>query len=373
MRWRLTLMTAMLIAIVCLLLNLFISHLAIIQLDEMQNYMIKIAPNEQDSILIGIGELGLFTDLTNQIQQAKNTFFIQSIVATIIVMVLGGTLTYFMADKILAPLRQFTSHVQKIQAQNLSKPLKVPKAEDEIACLAHSFNKMLKRLDKAFMIQRQFSASAAHELRTPLAIMQTNLEVLQKKDTPQLFEYDNMINMMAEQTERLSHLVGTLLEMTELQTIQRNDRISLFALVEEVICDLTQVATQKKVTLVQKSGDAVLIGSDLLLYRAIYNLVENAIKYNRFNGTVTLEIHTRNNMVDLRVIDTGIGIIKEKWETIFDPFVCVDKSFSRTMGGGGLGLALVRDIANQHGGKVQIVQSSDLGTEIVLTLPLIRL
>ena len=260
--------------------------------------------------------------------------------------------------------------MEKIQIQNLSEPLEIPHTEDEVARLTRSFNAMLERLGHGLTVQRQFSANAAHELRTPLAVMQTRLELLQKQKNPIPAEYKEALQMTLEQTERLSHLVEALLELTELETVQLSDHVSLSALVEEVLCDLTQVAEEQNITLIQEPGEATLTGSDLFLYRAIYNLVENAIKYNRPNGSVTVSIHSEAGWGILRISDTGIGIDKANWTSIFDPFVCVDKSRSRAMGGAGLGLALVRDIAKQHRGSVQVTQSSPYGTEILLKLPI---
>jgi len=283
---------------------------------------------------------------------------------------LGSSLfTWFLTGRALAPLREFSDRMETIQAQNLSEPLEEPATQDEVARLTRSFNGMLERLDRAFTAQRQFSANAAHELRTPLAVMQTSLEVLQKREQPSMEEYADAVQMAAEQTGRLSHLVGTLLEMTELQTVQCTDHIALSALIEEVICDLAQIAGERQVTLIQMPGEAEVTGSDPLLYRAVYNLVENAIKYNRPGGSVTVGVRTENDTAIVSVMDTGIGIDRGSWESVFEPFVRVDKSRSRAMGGVGLGLALVRDIAVQHGGSVRIAHSSDKGTEMLLTLP----
>lgn len=370
LQWRLTLMTAALVTIVCLLLNLIISYSAIIRIDEIEDYVLEITPNGQEHMIIGLDNLGLSDTISEQIEQARHTFHFQSIMATLAVILLGSMCTYFIAGRVLTPLRQFSDHMEKIQAQNLSEPLEIPAAQDEIARLHNSFNEMLEKLNQAFTIQRRFSANAAHELRTPLAVMQTKLDVLQKRESPTMAEYAEAIQMLSEQTGRLSHLVSILLEMTELQTVQRTDHISLSALIEEVFCDLTQIADERSITLIQESGDAMVIGSDPLLYRAVYNLVENAIKYNRPNGNVTVRIKKDNHTAIVSVTDTGIGINKENWTKIFEPFVRVDKSRSRSMGGVGLGLALVRDIAVQHGGSVKVTQSSDWGTEIVLVLPM---
>lgn len=370
LQWRLTLMTAVLVTAACLLLLVFISHSAFLKLDEVGSYVVEIPLEGQETMVIGMDGLEGYPNLSERVQQTKDAFRFQSVLATLGVIAVSSALTYFLAGRALAPLRRLSSHMERIQAQNLSEPLKMPDTEDELARLTRSFNEMLGRLDQAFTAQRQFSANAAHELRTPLTVMQTNLDVLKKRDHPSNEEYAEAMQTVREQTGRLANLVSVLLEMTELQTIQRTDQISLSALIEEVICDLTQVADEKGVTLIQKEGEAVLTGSDPLLYRAVYNLIENAVKYNRPNGTVTVGVRTEEGAAVLSVADTGIGISEEDWNKIFDPFVRVDKSRSRAMGGAGLGLALVREIAKQHGGSVRVVKSSDRGTEMRLTLPL---
>ncbi len=366
LQWRLTIMLAAFMMVSCLLLNLLISSSAVMRIDKVENYIMEIEPSSQNSFVIDVDD----SELLAHIRQAKNTFRIQSIAATVIVILLSGVFTYFLAGRALAPLRAFSSYMEKLQTENLSEQLEIPKTGDEIARLTCSFNKMLNRLNQAFEAQRQFSANAAHELRTPLAVMQTKLDVLQKRKEPTLEVYKETVAMLSEQTGRLSDLVSVLLEMTELQTVQRTDKIALSALVEEVLCDLTQIADNKGVELIQEKGEATLVGSDTLIYRAIYNLVENAIKYNRPNGIVTVGIKTGDDRAALYVKDTGTGIQPENWENIFAPFVREDKSRSHAMGGAGLGLALVRDIAGQHGGSVRIVQSSETGTEVVLTLPM---
>lgn len=365
LQWRLTLVTAVLVTAACLLLNLFLSHSAVLRIDELGSYLVNIDPVVESSFVIEMDE----PELSALVEQSKQTFRFQSVAATLAVILTSSALTYFLTGRALAPLRKFSAHMETIQAQNLSDPLEEPGTGDEIARLTHSYNEMLIRLDQAFTAQRQFSAAAAHELRTPLAVMQTNLDVLRKKQEPTPGEYAETVEMMSEQTGRLAHLVSVLLEMTELRTVQRADSVSLSALVEEVLCDLDQVAGKRSVTLRQEPGEAVLTGSDSLLYRAVYNLVENAIKYNRPSGTVTVGVETEDDAILLRVSDTGIGIPPEQWESVFNPFVRVDKSRSRSMGGAGLGLALVREIAEQHGGGVRVVRSSEKGTEILMELP----
>lgn len=364
-------MTAVLVTAVCLLLNLFISNSAVMHIHEIESCMVEISPNGQETFVLDARSL--YPDLQEQIREKADAFRIQSIFITLAVILIAGVLTYFLAGRALTPVRKLSVRMEEVEAQNLSEPLEQSQTEDEVARLTRSFNGMLARLDRAFRTQRQFSANAAHELRTPLAVMRTELDVLKKRKAPTPAEYAQAIQRTSEQTERLSHLVDMLLELTDLGTAPRNEHISLGALIEEVLFDLAQVADQKKVMLCQEPGDAELIGSDLLIYRAVYNLVENAIKYNRPNGRVTVGVKRENDAVILRVADTGIGIAEENRTSIFDPFVRVDKSRSRAMGGAGLGLALVKDIAQLHGGSVQVAKSSEKGTEIELRLSAAKL
>ena len=337
-------------------------------LEGISDYVVLVTPDNSNPISINVDPKILIPDLENQIQNTKNKFLFQSMIATGIIILLSSICTWFVTRRALTPLRRFSDRISQVQAQNLSEPLEVPLSEDEISRLTRSFNDMLARLDNAFSAQKQFVASAAHELRTPLAVMQTNLEVFYKKPEHTHQEYDRLFTMLQEQTGRLSHLAEILLDMTGLQTVERSDTISLAALTEEVFCDLDPVAEKHQIRLIQTEGDCTVTGSYILLYRAVYNLVENAIKYNRPSGSVTVSIHTAESAV-LEVTDTGIGISPENQEKIFDPFYRVDKSRSRAMGGAGLGLALVSEIARQHNGQVKVTQSSKKGSTIALILP----
>ena len=385
LQWRLTLLISGLVITACALMYFFISRSAVTGLEGISDYVVLVTPDNSNPISINVDPKILIPDLENQIQNTKNNFLFQSIIATGIIILLSSICTWFVTRRALAPLRRFSDRISQVQAQNLSEPLEVPLSEDEISRLTRSFNDMLARLDNAFSAQKQFVASAAHELRTPLAVMQTNLEVFYKKPEHAPQEYDRLFTMLQEQTGRLSHLAEILLDMTGLQTVERSDTISLAALTEEVFCDLDPVADKHQIRLIQTEGDCTVTGSYILLYRAVYNLVENAIKYNRDSGNVrvtldadhkyfyvkvtdTVNIHSAESAV-LEVTDTGIGISPENQEKIFDPFYRVDKSRSRAMGGAGLGLALVSEIARQHNGQVKVTQSSKKGSTIALILP----
>ena len=387
---KLTLLLSLLMIISCVLMYFFISHSAVSGMDGLQNYMIKVDPQDGDSpITFNVDPKALFPQFEQEIQETKEAFLLRSVIATTIIILLSSVCTYFLTKKALTPLQKLTSEVSQIQAQNLSTQLAVPNSKDEIAQLTSSFNEMLTRLDNAFSTQKQFSANAAHELRTPLAVLQTNLEVFEKKQEPEMVEYQQLFTMIKEQTARLSQLVGTLLDMTNLKSVPRTDHVSLEELVDEVFCDLDPVAEKAGISIHfddSSSQDLYtdvhtpdasalnnnilnITGSYVLLYRAVYNLVENAIKYNRPNGSVTVSVKEKNGQAMILVKDTGIGISPENQKKIFDPFFRVDKSRSRAMGGAGLGLALVDSIAREHGGSVKVLESNEKGSIIALMLP----
>ena len=387
---KLTLLLSLLMIISCVLMYFFISHSAVSGMDGLQNYMIKVDPQDGDSpITFNVDPKALFPQFEQEIQETKEDFLLRSVIATTIIILLSSVCTYFLTKKALTPLQKLTSEVSQIQAQNLSTQLEVPNSKDEIAQLTSSFNEMLARLDNAFSTQKQFSANAAHELRTPLAVLQTNLEVFEKKQEPEMVEYQQLFTMIREQTTRLSQLVGTLLDMTNLKSVPRTDQVALEELVDEVFCDLDPVAEKAGISIHFDDNSSQdwhtdvhtpdasalnnnilnITGSYVLLYRAVYNLVENAIKYNRPNGSVTVSVKEKNGQAMILVKDTGIGISPENQKKIFDPFFRVDKSRSRAMGGAGLGLALVDSIAREHGGSVKVLESNEKGSIIALMLP----
>ena len=372
---KLTLLLSLLMIVSCVLMYFFISHSAVSGMDGLQNYMIKVEPQDGDSpITFNVDPKALFPQFEQEIQETKEAFLLRSVIATTIIILLSSVCTYFLTKKALTPLQKLTSEVSQIQAQNLSTQLPVPNSKDEIAQLTSSFNEMLTRLDNAFSTQKQFSANAAHELRTPLAVLQTNLEVFEKKQEPEMIEYRQLFTMIKEQTARLSQLVGTLLDMTNLKSVPRTDQVALEELIDEVFCDLDPVAEKAGISIHFDDSSSQdlhtdVTGSYVLLYRAVYNLVENAIKYNRPHGSVSVSVKQENGQAMVLVTDTGIGISPENQKKIFDPFFRVDKSRSRAMGGAGLGLALVDSIAKEHRGTVKVLESSETGSTIALMLP----
>jgi len=327
--------------------------------------------NKSDEIYISIPDdkWDEFADeFSVQVYNNKADYKRNSLIITVLLALLGGVVTYFISGHALRPIREFSDKIEEVQAQNLSDSRIEENNVKELNQLGISYNKMLERLSEAFEIQRQFTANAAHELRTPLALMQVQLDLYNSASHPGN-DADTLqtIKMVTEQTDKLNRMVKTLLDMSELQTVGRDDKIILDAIVEEVLADLEPLAVEKNIKLIGKCEDATMIGSDILIYRLVYNLVENAIKYNHPLGQVTVTAYQRNKHVYLSVEDTGSGIPKELRERVFEPFFRVDKSRSRELGGVGLGLAFVREIVRVHDGSICIKSGKTGGTIFEVT------
>lgn len=327
--------------------------------------------NESDEIYISIPDdkWDEFADeFSFQVYNNKADYKRNSLIITVLLALLGGVVTYFISGHALRPIREFSDKIEEVQAQNLSDSRIEENNVKELNQLGISYNKMLERLSEAFEIQRQFTANAAHELRTPLALMQVQLDLYNSASHPGN-DADTLqtIKMVTEQNDKLNRMVKTLLDMSELQTVGRDDKIILDAIVEEVLADLEPLAVEKNIKLIGKCEDATMIGSDILIYRLVYNLVENAIKYNHPLGQVTVTAYQRNKHVYLSVEDTGSGIPKELRERVFEPFFRVDKSRSRELGGVGLGLAFVREIVRVHDGSICIKSGKTGGTIFEVT------
>ena len=371
LQWKLTVITAIIVILSCLAISYAISKSAISSMSKIEDSAVAILPTSPatdttgEVVQLQISTKDVISDMAKGIQ---SDFWKSSLLITIIITVASSSMMYFFIGYALKPLQNLGEQIEDIQAKNLKHLVVSDQSSIEIEQLTNAFNEMLERLSNTFAAQRQFSANAAHELRTPLAVMRTKLEVFEKNNNPSAAEYQETVHMIRMQTSRLSHVIDILLEMTDLQSAQKQDRISLADMAEEVICDLTAVADKKEITITQNPGTAEIIGNDTLIYRAIYNLVENAIKYNHTGGNVTVSIKEDGEFATIIISDNGPGIQQEDWQHIFEPFFRVDKSRSRDMGGAGLGLALVKEIARQHGGDVYVVQSSKNGTEIALKL-----
>ena len=370
LQWRLTIITTLFIAAICGCLTMFVYQNGVYYIDSLQNAVdSKIddgSGNNSDELYISIPdeEWDDFANnfsiqvSNNKVDYKKNSLFISTLLA-----LLGGVATYFISGRALKPLADFSNKIEEVEAQNMSNFRLEENEVKELNQLSTSYNKMLERLSSAFEVQRQFTANAAHELRTPLAVMQAELDLYNSIDHPTNDESaKETIKMVTEQNERLSKMVKTLLDMSELQTVSRDDKILLDALVEEVLADLEPLAKEKNIKLVDESKEVTMQGSDILIYRLVYNLVENAIKYNKQNGTVTVKVSELNKHIYLSVTDTGNGIPQELRERVFEPFFRLDKSRSRALGGVGLGLALVHEIVKVHDGSITIKDNPEGGT-----------
>lgn len=391
LQWRLTILTTVLITVLCGCLTFFLYKNGVYYIDTLQETVtdqgtapeavyIDIPDNEWDDFA---------AQFATKVYNSKSDYRNRSLLITVVVALLGGAVTYFVSGRALKPLREFSETVEKVQAQNLADYTIEENKIAELDRLRTSYNKMLMRLSESFETQRQFTGNAAHELRTPLALIQAQLDLYHTTERPESGDAaEETIQMVTEQNERLSKLVRTLLDMSELQTVARGDKIELQGLIEEVLTDLEPLAQEKNIELIQKAqsksdgradgteesvldsvnnngkpeDELILTGSDILIYRMIYNLVENAIKYNRTDGSVTVSAKREKNEVVLTVADTGNGIDESFREQIFEPFFRVDKSRSRELGGVGLGLAMVREIVRAHDGKIEVRGNEQGGT-----------
>ncbi len=364
---RLTLFSALIITICCVTLDLIIMNSAIMKLDQLEDEVFSVTiTSEQQEYSLNIPSM--IPDISLALQDTKQDFKVQCIVITIVIIVVGTVLTWIISGIVLKPLKKLNQSIGEISANNLSKELEEIDGDDEVADLTRSFNRMLRRINDAFLSQKQFSANAAHELRTPLAILQTNLEVFEKHTHHTEQEYSAVMATTLRQTGHMNHLISSLLELMSLHTAPLKDDIDLDALTEEVLMDLSLLAEEKKITLSHAGSTSIIKGNEVLFYRLVYNLVENAIKYNKEEGRVKVEISEEANRILLLVSDTGHGIPEDHWNEIFRPFYRVDKARSREMGGVGLGLALVSDIASLHNGQVYVKNSSSEGTEICIEI-----
>ena len=374
LQWRLTCITTLCIAIICGCLTMFVYKNGVHYIDSLQDAVESQGDekgNKSDEIYISIPDdkWDEFADeFSFQVYNNKADYKRNSLIITVLLALVGGVVTYFISGHALRPIREFSDKIEEVQAQNLSDSRIEENNVKELNQLGISYNKMLERLSEAFEIQRQFTANAAHELRTPLALMQVQLDLYNSASHPGN-DADTLqtIKMVTEQNDKLNRMVKTLLDMSELQTVGRDDKIILDAIVEEVLADLEPLAVEKNIKLIGKCEDATMIGSDILIYRLVYNLVENAIKYNHPLGQVTVTAYQRNKHIYLSVEDTGSGIPKELRERVFEPFFRVDKSRSRELGGVGLGLAFVREIVRVHDGSICIKSGKTGGTIFEVT------
>lgn len=375
LQWRLTCIITLYIAVICGCVTMLVYKNGVYYMDSLQEAVDTRGddqPDDAEEIYISIPEDKwdeFANDFSVQVYNNKADYRKNSLIISAVLALLGGVATYFISGHALRPIRELSDKIEKVQAQNLADSRIEENQVKELNQLSVSYNRMLERLSDAFEIQRQFTANAAHELRTPLALMQVQLDLYHSNGHP-----DNdadtvqMIKMVTEQNDRLNKMVKTLLDMSELQTVGRDDEIILDALVDEVLEDLEPLAEGKNIRLIGKCKDITMVGSDILIYRLVYNLVENAIKYNHSGGQVTVTADRKENHVYLSVEDTGAGIPEELKERVFEPFFRVDKSRSRELGGVGLGLALVREIVRVHDGSIVVKSNPSGGTifEVIL-------
>lgn len=370
LQWRITLMSVLLIGITCVAMNLLLCSSGVYYMDTIADSL------QGGTVILNDGGAASFDpqliapneELTIVVDGVQGRFRTTNWYITAAVTLLSGILAYFVSGRALKPLRSFTSQVEQVQLNNLADMRIDEDAISEFRQLSRSFNQMLERLNNAFSAQRQFTGNAAHELRTPLALMQAQLELFSAEHPDVRPETAEFLTLLREQTERLIQMTRTLLEMSNLRQVARNERIQLAPMIEEIFTDLAPLSDKLGVTLTAE-GDGIMTGSDALIYRLIFNLTENAVKYNRPGGLVRVSVTQELEKLLLRVSDTGCGIPEVYQRSIFQPFFRVDKSRSREYGGAGLGLSLVWEIADLHGGSVWVEKSSEKGTTIAVGLP----
>ena len=371
LQWRITLMTALLIGVTCVAMNLLLCSSGVYYMDTIADSLQgggTVILNEEGTVSFDPQLIAPNEELTIVVDGAQGRFRTTNWYITAAVTLLGGILAYFVSGRALRPLRSFVAQVEQVQPNNLADMKITEEVLPEFRQFSASFNEMLDRLDEGFSAQRQFTGNAAHELRTPLALMQAQLELFSAEHPDARPETADLIRLLREQTERMTQMTKTLLEMSELRSVPCTDRIELGPMAEEILTDLAPLAEKKGVALVC-DGDGVMTGSDTLIYRLLFNLTENAIRYNRPNGTVCISIAEEETQIVVRVADSGCGIPEEYRRSIFQPFFRVDKSLSRAYGGVGLGLSLVWEIARLHGGEVLVEKSTEEGTTMAVRFP----
>ena len=369
LQWRITLMTVFLIGATCIFMNVLIGYSGRHYMDSIGSYITGCEDTSgEEPDFFDPERAKLEQELTIVVNGAQTSFVSTNWYITAAVTLLGGVLAYFLSGHALKPLRTFTSQIEKVQPNNLTDMKITEEVLPEFRQFSRSFNQMLDRLDEGFSAQRQFTGNAAHELRTPLSLMQAQLELFSAEHSDMLPETAEFLRLLCEQTERMTQMTKTLLEMSELRTVPCDDRIELGAMIEEIFADLAPLADRKGISL-ESAGDGVMLGSDALIYRMLFNLTENSIRYNQPNGNVRITVADEDSQLVIRVADTGCGIPTKYRESIFQPFFRVDKSRSRENGGVGLGLSLVWEIVTLHDGEIRVEESSEKGTTMAVKFP----
>lgn len=364
LQWRITLMTALLICATCISMKFLLCSSGKHYMDAIGYFVQTYYASDAADVQLQ----ALNRELPAVIHKAQDEFCMTNAFITAMVTAASGVLAYFVCGHALKPFHRFTSQMEHVELNNLADMQIEDDTLPEFRRLSRSFNRMLGRLNRAFEAQRQFTGNAAHELRTPLALMQAQLELFTAEHPDVLPETAEFLQLLREQTERLTQMSKTLLEMSSLQSAARTDCIQLGPMIEEIFTDLALLAEQRDI-LLEREGDATMTGSDSLLYRMLFNLTENAIKYNRTGGVVRVSVCRQAGRLLIRIADTGYGIPEEYQQSIFHPFFRVEQSRSRAWGGVGLGLSLVWEVASIHSGSVWVEQSSPEGTTIAVAFP----
>lgn len=366
LRLRIAILTSILIALTSLTMNFFMNKTAYFYIDSLGGYVDKMENKEDLYINIDKDKIGDFnTNFSDQVTITKNNFSKKSWIITSLVTIFGGIISYFLSGKFLEPLDKFSNQIEQIQLKNITDYEVKENPIKEFQKLTKSFNQMLERLNESYKNEREFTARAAHELRTPLTIINSQIDLFEEENMDE-DEIKNLVTMIKNESDRLSKLVTSLLDLSELRSVTRNEKIELSSLIEEAIQDLSFISDKKNINIENLCQEIYIEGSDLLIYRVFYNLIENAIKYNNNNGFVKIYSKINKDFAEIYVEDGGIGIAKSEKENIFKAFYRIKANDEI---GSGLGLSLVKETIKLHRGKIKVLDK-EKGSLIKVSLPI---
>ena len=333
---------------------------------DMSNVTLIPAPavNMGDVTAPVISPVGIATVTT-----AQRRFNLAGIATLLIISILGTGAAYFATKHALKPIEELNKQIITITENNLDERVSGTQRTDEVGTLCRSFNFMLERLSNSFSAQKRFSANVAHELKTPLATMQASVQVIRLEQSPTQEEYRQMLDTVERNTNRLRVIIEDLMRLCNEEEQFEKEDISLSELFSAIFLELTPLLKEKHIqSEINCENYPVVTGNYGLLYRAFFNLIENAVKYNRDGGSITVFSSTERNIGEISIKDTGNGIPQDELPLIFEPFYRVNKSRSRKAGGAGLGLAVTKTIIERHGWNITAESTVGVGTKFVIHL-----
>lgn len=369
LRLRIAISTSILIAFTSLTMNFFMNKTAYFYIDSLDGYVDNIEGKKDLYINIDEDKIDEFQNtFSDKVTNSKNNFSKKAWLITSLVTIFGGITSYFLSGKFLEPLDKFSRQIEQIQLKNITDYEVRENPIKEFQKLTKSFNQMLERLNESYKNEREFTARAAHELRTPLTIINSQIDLFEEKTMDEK-ELSDLMEMIKNESDRLSKLVTSLLDLSELRSISRNEKVELSSLIEEAIQDLSFLSDKKHINIENNCREIYIEGSDILIYRAFYNLIENAIKYNKEYGYIKIYSKIKENFVEIFVEDNGVGIILKEKDNIFKAFYRIEGNKEK---GSGLGLSLVKETIKIHGGEIKVL-NKEKGSLIKVSFPISNL